>query len=89
MKKNFLTLVALMVTAFFVATEFAQAADITFSGQMRTRYEVNEHGLNNANDFDNKSDPSDWIGSRVRLNANVNVNDSTSAFIKKLCGRKR
>ena len=71
-----------MVTAFFVATEFAQAADVTFSGQMRTRYEVNEQGLNNANDFNNNSDASDWIGARVRLNANVNINDSTSAFIQ-------
>ena len=82
MKKNFLTLVALMVTAFFVATEFAQAADITFSGQMRTRYEVNEQGLNNNNNFDDDSDTADWIGARVRLNANVNINDSTSAFIQ-------
>ena len=33
---------ALMVTAFFAATEIAKAADVTFSGQIRTRYEVNE-----------------------------------------------
>ena len=55
MKKNFLTVVALMVAAFFVATEIAQAADVSFSGQIRTRYEVNEQGGNNANDFNNNS----------------------------------
>ena len=82
MKKNFLPLVALMVTAFFVATEFAQAADVTFSGQMRTRYESNEQGRHTLNDFNNNSDAGDYIGARVRLNANVNINDSTSAFIQ-------
>ena len=82
MKKIFLTVVALMVTAFFVATEFAQAADVTFSGQLRTRYEVNEQGSNTKNDFNNISDASDIVQARVRLNANVNINDSTSAFIQ-------
>jgi len=82
MKKNFLALVALMVTAFFAATEFAQAADITFSGQMRTRYEIVEHGGNNANNFNNNSDAGDFMASRVRLNANVKVNDSTAVFIQ-------
>ncbi len=82
MKKNFLMVGALMVTAFFAATEIAKAADVTFSGQMRTRYEVNEQGTNNANNFNNDSDAGDFVGARVRLNANVNVNDSTSAFIQ-------
>jgi len=82
MKKNFLTVIALMVAAFFVATEIAQAADVSFSGQLRTRYEVNEQGGNNANDFDDETDTADFIGARVRLNTSVNINDSTSAFIQ-------
>jgi len=68
---------ALMVTAFFVATEIAKAADVTFSGQVRTRYEVNEQ-----HDFLDTSDADDFTSTRVRLNADVNVNDSTSAFIQ-------
>jgi len=83
MKKNFLTAAAIMVTAFFIATTFAQAADVNFSGQILTRWEVNEQGAGNgARDFDNATDPSDSVGSRVALNANVNVNDTTSAFIQ-------
>ena len=77
MKKNFLIAVAFMVAAFFVATEIAQAADVTFSGQVRTRYEINEQS-----DFADASEPQDFTQTRVRLNANVNINDSTSAFIQ-------
>ncbi len=82
MKKNFLMVGALMVTAFFAATEIAKAADVTFSGQIRTRYEINEQGANTTNNFNTDSDAADFMTSRVRLNANVNVNDSTSAFIQ-------
>ncbi len=77
MKKNFLMVGALMVTAFFAATEIAKAADVTFSGQIRTRYEVNEQS-----DFTDTTEAADFMTTRVRLNANVNVNDSTSAFIQ-------
>jgi hypothetical protein len=77
MKKNFLTAAAIMVTAFFVGTEVAKAADVTFSGQIRTRYEVNEQS-----DFTDTTEADDFTSTRVRLNANVNVNDSTSAFIQ-------
>ena len=77
MKKNFLTAAAIMVTAFFVATTIAQAADVTFSGQLRPRFEVN-----GQSDFNQATDAEDFVSTRVRLNANVNVNDSTSAFIQ-------
>ena len=82
MKRNLLILPALMVTAFFATTEIAKAADVSFSGQLLTRYESNEHGLNGSNNFDNASDASDFTANRIRLNANVNVNDTTSAFIQ-------
>ena len=61
MKRNLLIIPALMVTAFFATTEIAKAADITFSGQMLTRYEVNEHGRNASNNFDNDSDAAEYI----------------------------
>ena len=77
MKKNFLTAGAIMVIAFLLATTVAQAADVTFGGEFWTRYEVSER-----NDFDDGTHADTYIQSRVRLNANVNVNDSTSAFIQ-------
>ena len=42
MKKNFLTVAAMMVVAFFVSTEIAKAADVSFSGQIRTRWDATE-----------------------------------------------
>jgi len=89
MKKNFLTVIAMTVVAFFVSAEIAKAADITFSGQVRTRWEVAEHvgngavaGAANASGpgFDNA--PDDFIQSSVRLAAKANINESTSAFIQ-------
>lgn len=84
MKRNLLIIPALMVTAFFATTEIAKAADISFSGQLLTRYESNEHGLGGAgeNTFNDDSDAGDFIVSRTRINADVAVNDSTSAFIQ-------
>ena len=49
MKKNFLTVAAMAVVSFFVSTEIAKAADISFSGHIRTRWEVNEQGNNGGN----------------------------------------
>ena len=43
MKKNLLAVAAMAVVAFFVSTEIAKAADITFSGQLRSRWESSEH----------------------------------------------
>jgi len=94
MKKNFLTVAAMSVVAFFAATEIAKAADVTFSGQIRTRWEVNEQSATAAvvanggvsavsaarPGFNNT--PDDFVSTRVRLNADVNINDSTSAFIQ-------
>jgi hypothetical protein len=77
MKKNFLTAGAIMVAAFLMATTVAQAADVTMGGEFWTRYEVFER-----NDFQDQTDADSYIQGRVRLNANVKVNDSTSAFIQ-------
>ena len=91
MRKNLLTVAALAVVAFFVSTEIAKAADITFSGQIRTRMEINEHsgggttassGIGTATNpsFDDNTD--EFIFSSVRLAAKANINDTTSAFIQ-------
>jgi hypothetical protein len=77
MKKNFLTAGAIIVAAILLASTVAQAADVTFGGEFWTRYEVLER-----DDFQDQSQADTYIQSRVRLNANVNVNDSTSAFIQ-------
>ena len=91
MKKNLLTVAAMAVVAFFVATEIAKAADITFSGQIRTRWEVNEQGAGSAGDgqqgepgsgraFSDNAD--DFIFTSARLAATANINETTSAFIQ-------
>jgi len=89
MKKNFLTVAAMTVVAFFVSAEIAKAADISFSGQIRTRWEVNEQtggtaatggAGTNSRGFNNQ--PDDFINSSVRLAATANINESTSAFIQ-------
>jgi hypothetical protein len=71
-----------MIVAFFATTEIAKAADISFSGQLLTRYEMNEHGTNANNTFNDSSAAGDFIVSRTRIAADVAVNDSTSAFIQ-------
>ena len=87
MKKNFLTVIAMTVVAFFVSTEIAKAADISFSGQVRTRWEYAEHlgaglvaGAGSAGGVGEFND--DFIQSSVRLAAKANINDTTSAFIQ-------
>ena len=89
MKKNLLTVAAMAVVAFFVSTEIAKAADITFSGQLRTRWEASEHGANGGNGqgtgvignaFTN--DTQDEIFTSARLAATANINETTSAFIQ-------
>jgi len=77
MKKNFLTAGAILVAATLMVTTLAQASDVTLGGEFWTRYELLER-----NDFNNATEADTYIQSRVRLNANVNVNDSTSAFIQ-------
>jgi hypothetical protein len=77
MKKNLLTAAAIMVTAFLVATTVAQAADVKLGGEFWTRYELNEQ-----HDFNNATEADDFVQSRVRLHADVAINDSTSAFIQ-------
>ena len=78
MKKNFLTVAAMMVVAFFVSTEIAKAADVSFSGQVRTRWDATEQfGSPSGN---NETD--DAVFSSVRLAAKAKINETTGAFIQ-------
>jgi len=67
----------MMVAAFFFGAEIAQAADISFSGKIRTRYE-NETKSN----FKVRNAPHDFTATQVRLNAKANINADTSAFVQ-------
>ena len=65
MNRNILT--AIGVTAFMLATTIAQAADISFSGQFRPRFQINNDSSDSTNERRN-------FTTRARLNANANVN---------------
>jgi len=80
MKRNFITGIAMIVAAFFVGTEIAQAADVSFSGSIRTRYE-NETGYKGANMVVNNS-PYDLTATQVRLNVKGSINPNASAFLQ-------
>ncbi len=77
MKRNFLTALALSAAMVGGMAANAAAADITFGGQLRPRFEVLEQ-----NDFDDTTDAAVLISTRIRLNVNAKINDKTSAFIQ-------
>ncbi len=68
MKKNYF--LAFAVAALMFATTVAQAADVSFSGQIRPRYNVNNDYLDNTN-------ADKFFDTRVRLNAKAKVNANT------------
>jgi len=73
MKRNYFLAIAVAVLMF--ASEVAWAADVTFSGQFRPRYTMDE----DSNDATTKSNVFD---TRVRLNAKASVNANTSVFLQ-------
>jgi hypothetical protein len=76
MKKHLLTVFAGMMTALFAGAPVAQAVDVVMGGEFLTRAEVRNHDANT------NSGMQEFIGSRVRLNANVNIDDRNSAFVQ-------
>jgi len=74
MKKNYL--LAIAVAALMLASTVAQAADISFSGQIRPRLETRNH------DFDSDTGMNTFWQTRVRLNVNAKATDKVSAFIQ-------
>jgi len=73
MKKNYL--IAIAVAALMLASTVAWAADISFSGQFRPRWE-------SMNDADDATNSRDAFATRVRLNAAANINANTSIFLQ-------
>jgi len=73
MKRNLFLAIAVAVV--MVATTVAQAADVTFSGQFRPRFNINE-------DHDGSTSPRERFDTRVRLNAKANVNANTEVFLQ-------
>jgi len=73
MKRNLILSIA--VAVFMLAGELAWAADVSFSGQFRPRYNV----VNDSNDTTNADK---YFDGRVRLNAKANVNANTEVFLQ-------
>ena len=74
MKRNIF--LAIAVTALMVASTIAQAADVSFSGQIRPRFNLDESTT------DMNRTASQVFDTRVRLNAKANVNANTEVFLQ-------
>ena len=73
MKKNYL--IAIAVAALMLASEVAWAADISFSGQFRPRFQ-------SSDDWNNATDSRNYFTTRARLNAKATVNANTEVFLQ-------
>jgi len=73
MKRNLI--LTILVAAFMLAGEFAWAADVSFSGQVRPRFNID-------NDAGDTSSPNAFFDTRIRLNAKANVNANTQVFLQ-------
>jgi len=73
MKRNLILSIA--VTVLMVAGTVAQAADISFSGQIRPRF------ISDSDSSDLTSD-ANVFDTRIRLNTKANVNANTSVFLQ-------
>ena len=73
MKKNYF--LAMAVAALMLASEVAWAADVSFSGQFRPRWQSND-------DFSDSNNARSNFTTRARLNAKANVNANTEVFLQ-------
>jgi len=73
MKRNLILSIA--VAALMLASEVAWPADVSFSGQFRPRYNID-------NDAGDNSSPNAFFDTRIRLNAKANVNANTEVFLQ-------
>jgi hypothetical protein len=73
MKRNLIFSIA--VALVMLASEIAWAADVSFSGQFRPRYNENS-------DSSDATSPDKFFDTRVRLNAKANVNANTEVFLQ-------
>lgn len=76
MTRKLLSAVTMMVAVFFTGSLVAQAADVTFGGQIRPRYEV-RHQSDSPGGRNNEA-----ITMRTRLNTKIKVDENTSVFIQ-------
>jgi len=74
MKRNYF--LAIAVAVLMLASEVAWAADVSFSGQFRPRFNVDEITS------DSEGSTANYFDTRVRLNAKANVNANTSVFLQ-------
>lgn len=89
MKKNFITVVAVAVTALLVGASIAQAVSVEWGGQLRPRFEYNEQFAFNSSELAAANNPNQgtrdgdyFVSTRIRLNAKVDILPDTSAFIQ-------
>jgi hypothetical protein len=73
MKKNYL--IAVAAAALMLASEVAWAADVSFSGQFRPRFQ-------SSDDFSDLTDSRNYFTTRARLNAKAKVNANTEVFLQ-------
>ena len=73
MKRNLFLSIA--VAVFMMATTVAQAAEVSFSGEFRPRFNID-------NDSSDSTSPNHFFDTRVRLNAKANVNANTEVFLQ-------
>jgi len=73
MKRNLILSIA--VAVFMIATTVAQAADVSFGGEFRPRF-------NADNDSSDSTTPNHFFDTRARLNAKANINANTSLFLQ-------
>ncbi|MCH7651719.1 MAG: alginate export family protein [Nitrospinae bacterium] len=74
MTRKLLSAAALMVAVFFTGSLVAQAAEVTFGGQLRPRLELWDESAAGVH--------TSFIDMRVRLNTKVKIDEKTSAFIQ-------
>jgi len=73
MKRNLILSIA--VAVFMIATTVAQAADVSFGGEFRPRFNID-------NDSSDATTTNHFFDTRARLNAKANVNANTSLFLQ-------
>ena len=73
MKKNYL--IAVAVAALMLASTVAQAAGVSFSGQIRPRFQ-------SVDDNNDATSSRNYFTQRVRLNAKASPNANTDVFLQ-------
>ena len=84
MTRKLLSAMALMAAVVFTGSIAAEAADVTFGGQFRPRFEYWNTGVQSSAPGAPLVDPTDskFINMRVRLNTNVKIDENTSGLIQ-------